>query len=742
MARERILRWLFYLNVGVVVALVGYRVYLNVFEQDFVGLHARQVERIQRALADAGRYTFAVVGNVNNSVGLFEQKIIPLLNASGAEFVVSAGNSVSGGGEDKYRALQGTLEHLRVPYLLTFAQHEYESFGSYRFYEHFGPYLYDFVAGDTHFLFLDSTGKTAVDWQLRWLRDRLQSTDAAHTFMFVGSPVRQADVDLLFDTTDNYLQPRAFRDALIATAREHDVDAVFSANLPIYDRQVVGGTDFVTTGGAGGLILNNEASFYHYVEVAVDSAGVEITPVRLDIGRHPVLKTLESLWFFVHSLFYVGYLNFLLLLSALSIVAIWLYQLIFTDRDYYPTYDVDPTPFQGRSLRVATFTNNYLPFVGGVPLSIERLRKGLRSLGHEVLVVAPSYEDHWDETGTLRVPSLLAMGVHGEFRVANIFLRRIRKAVMAFAPDVVHLHHPFWLGSLGLFLARRLRVPAVYTYHTRLEHYAHYVPLPSILFRNLISHYLVKRFANRCDGVIVPTQSTEEYLRLIGVKSSIFVQPTGVNYRPLSEVDRDAVAALRTRLGIGEERVFISVSRLSREKNVDFMIDAIASLRERTDEAFRFLMIGDGEARERLQAKIDKLGLSDVFQLIGQVAPEDIPLYYALGDAFLFASKSETQGMVILEAMAAGLPVVAVRSSGIDDVIQEGVNGFKTPENLDEWAERVRRLLTDDQRRQAMARDAQAFAGGFHVDAVAGRIVGFYAQVMAERAKRGNTGGS
>ena len=741
MIRRNPLKLLFYLCLAIVVALVGYKVYLNFFKQDFEALHSEQVERIHQRTPPGSGIRFAVVGNINNSVGIFERRFIPTLNQAGVDFLVSSGNAVSGGGEDKYRALYGTLGHLDIPYLLTFGPHEYENFGSFRFYDHFGPHFYSVRAGNTRLIFLDSTGKTPWRWQMRWLRDLLaHDTSNAH-ILFIGHPLLQPETPALFDDEDDYLQPPAFREELPQLIREQGIDLVFSANLSLFDEQVVGGTPYITTGGAGGLVLNTEDSFYHYVDVRVSPDGdVSYQMERLEVGQHPVWKRLESFWFFVYSLFYTGYLNFILIVSVFLALTIKLYQVIFIGKDYYPDYDLDPTPWLEKPLRVTMFTNNYLPFIGGVPISIERLRRGLEHLGDSTQIVAPRYRDQPShEDAVVRVPSLLAMGEKREFRLANIFLARIRKQVRGFRPDVIHLHHPFWLGSLGLFMARQLRIPAIYTYHTRLEHYAHFVPLPGMLFRNLISHALIKRFANRCDGVIVPTYSTEEYLRMIGVTTPTFVQPTGIEYERFQAVKPADVEALRKKLGLSNEKVFISVARLSNEKNIDFMIEAIDRLRQESDVPFRFLMIGDGHQRDRLQKKIDSLELGSHFTLVGAVQPEEMALWYNLGDAFLFASKSETQGMVILEAMSAGLPVVAVRSSGIEDVVRDGLNGYKTPENQARWIEKAQRLLEDDKLRTELSDKARAFAEDYSIEQFARDVRGIYATSLAAREKRNKT---
>ncbi|NWN91123.1 glycosyltransferase [Marinobacter adhaerens] len=729
---------LFYLCLLTVILLVGYKTYLNFFKEDFAGVHTTQVEQIQQSISANDPVSFAVVGNINNSVGIFEERIIPELNASGIDFLVSAGNAVSGGGEDKYRALYGSLSHLNIPYLLTFGDNEYADFGSFRFYDHFGPHFYSIQAGNSRLIFLDSTGKTPWQWQIRWLSDLLSQDSSEARILFIGHPPLKPKEEALFDQPDDFLAPPEFRNTLLDTISRHNIDLVFSANLSLYSEAQRGNTLFITTGGAGGLVLNNDTSYYHYVEVNVSPEGeIDHTLRPLNVGQHPILKRLESLWLFVYSLFYSGYLNFILIVAVLAAITIKLYSIIFVGKDYYPDYDLDPTPWLEKPLRVAMFSNNYLPFIGGVPISIARLRRGLETLGDKLLVVAPSYKDQPEaEEQVVRVPSLLTMGEKREFRLANIFLRQTRKQVRAFQPDIVHLHHPFWLGSLGLFLARRLKVPAIYTYHTRLEHYAHFVPLPGLIFRNLISHALIKRFANKCDGVVVPTDSTEEYLRMIGVKTPTFVQPTGIEYTRFQAVTEEETEQLRRSLNLGGKTVFISVSRLSNEKNIDFMIEAISSLQKTTSRPFHCLMIGEGHQKDRLQRKIKKLGLEANITLVGAIAPEEMAVWYRLGDVFLFASKSETQGMVILEAMAAGLPVVAVRSSGIDDVVRQGFNGYKTPERLDQWCAQVKRLLEEDELRHTLSKQAQTFARNFSVEQFARNIRDIYASVLALNDKK------
>lgn len=733
MNKTRWLKLLFYVNVIIVVAMVGYKLYLNFVSTDYSAVHSDQLAAITAKIDGKEHYSFAVVGNINNSVGIFERRIIPELNHSNIDFVISAGNAVSSGGEDKYRALKGTLSHLQKPYLLTFGENEYEEFGSFRFYEHYGPHFYSFSAGNSRFIFLDSTGKTPWQWQLRWLTDILRADQSKHRFVFVAHPLFEPDEEFLLADEDDYLQPLTFRRSLISTFEKFNVDRVFSANISLFAEHTENGIPYVTTGGAGGLVLNRNESFYHYIKVTVDSeTGVSHEVVELSIGQHPILKQLESFWFFIYSLFYTGYVNFFLLLALFLAVSIKLYNAVFVGKEYYPNYDIDPEPWLQKHLKVAMFTNNYLPFIGGVPISIERLRYGLTRVKDTVLVIAPRYRDVTQhEKHVIRMPSLFAFGDKSEFRFANIFSGYVRKKVKQFKPDIIHAHHPFWIGSVGVYMARRLKVPVVYTYHTRLEHYAHFVFLPGSLFRNIIAHFLVRRFANKCDSVIVPTQSTEEYLRLIGVKSTIYVQPTGIEFDRFQQRNDAVIKALSAQQNLAGKTVFVSVARLSNEKNIDFMLEALAQLKQASKKPFRFLMIGDGHQRQRLQQKARDLDLINEVTFVGAVPPEEMPQWYQLGDVFLFASQSETQGMVILEAMAAGLPVVAVRSSGIDDVVIDGENGYKTPARHELWMEKVKCLLEDADKRKQLAQHATECAASHSVENFTDEIRYVYAETLA-----------
>ncbi|AZM96775.1 glycosyltransferase [Vreelandella venusta] len=734
LTRQRWLRLLFVLNLALVAGLITHQIWLYVAKPEFEALHTREVADIREQLAERSSYRFAVVGNINNSVNVFQDEIIPRLNQSDIDFMVSAGNAVSGGQQESYKAISQSLEQLSVPYVLTYGAHEDSDFGSYLFYEYFGPHFYSFVAGNSHFIFLDGTGKSSTSWQLDWLERELAASEAQHRFLFIGLPLHNVISDAPLFEADNYLNDPRLSEGIMRLSEQYAVDSVFSANLSLYSHQSLNGVDYVTTGGAGGILMDANDSFHHYVVVEVNGENVAITPVRLNVDSPGWWRMISSVASTIYAFFYVSYPRFLLIVGVLSLLAMRLYRLIFEERHYYPDFDIDPTPYLEKPLRVAMISNNYFPFVSGVSVSVERLRQGLSELKHQVQLLVPRYREAWQDDETiLRVPTVMAFGEKREFRLTNPFSARFRHCLQRFKPDIIHVHHPFWLGSMGLWMGRRLRVPVVYTYHTRLEHYAHFVPLPGALFRNLISHSLIKHFSNRCQGVIVPTYSAEEYLRMIGVKTPTLIQPTGIDTARFADTDRDALEELRHQLSIDPtDTVLVSVSRISQEKNIGFMLEALAELKKLGRQSLRLLLIGDGPDRQTIQQHIEALALQEQVTLVGAVPPEKMARYYHLGDIFVFASTSETQGMVILEAMAAGLPVVAVRSSGIDDVVRDGFNGYKTPQNRQKWGQRVMALAEDNALRDTLGKQAKRFASDYDIAKFAGAVAHFYAEVLAK----------
>jgi len=218
-------------------------------------------------------------------------------------------------------------------------------------------------------------------------------------------------------------------------------------------------------------------------------------------------------------------------------------------------------------------------------------------------------------------------------------------------------------------------------------------------------------------------------LRNVGVSRYIKVMPTGIDFNYYN-CDEDKIKELRQKLIGDSEHLLISVSRLSKEKNLYFLLDGIKNLKETTELNFKLIIIGSGSEKENIEQFIKDNSLENYIELIGAVDFREMAKYYLASDLFVFASTTETQGMVLLEAMAAKNPVVAVKSSGIDDVIENGVNGYKTEEKLDKWSSRIEELLTDRQKHDEFSQNAFKTAKSYSIEKMAEEAEELYYKIM------------
>jgi glycosyltransferase involved in cell wall biosynthesis len=314
-------------------------------------------------------------------------------------------------------------------------------------------------------------------------------------------------------------------------------------------------------------------------------------------------------------------------------------------------------------MRVGFFTEVYHPVVNGIVASIDGLASGLRALGHEVYCFAPAmpgYEER-DEP-VFRMPSLPLPAPTPYRLTLPVVSRRNRHAIIN-RLDVLHAHSPFVTGWMAVRYARRLRIPLVYTYHTQLEEYAHYVPFEPHATRRAAST-LTRSFSNLADAVIVPTASMRDHLLDLGVTVRVEVIPSGIDLTQFSSGTRST--ALRDKLGVRSgERLLLFVSRLAREKNVDLLVDAVRACRV----PVRLVIAVDGPERASLEQRAAESGVADRITFLGAVQRDSLPDLYASADAFVFPSVTETQGLVLVEALAAGTLVIAADAPPVREVL-------------------------------------------------------------------------
>ena len=728
-------------SILILIIIISYRVYAPRSIQNFNAVNLKNIEEVKKNLANKESFSFVVLGNIKNSITIFDKKILSQINKDEVDFIISTGNNVVDSGEGKYRVLYRTLSDMKLPFITGVGQNEVKEEGYKNYYKYFGPFYFSFQIDDSYFIFIDTTGHSPKPWQKTWLKGELENSLLYDKrFVIMNKPPFEINVDYLLDEETKYIQNDQEQAYYKRIFSKYNVTSVFSSNLEIYEKKVFNEVPYFVSGGAGGtMILDNPKSFYHYLKINVTPSGInyEVKEVTKEFGflNPKVAKFIENVWIFLQSFMYTNYTTVLLILVIIFMVGFMFYLELRREVDYYREFNAVDNKLHNQKLKIAIFTNNYFPFIGGVPISIERLTKGLRRLGHEVYIFAPEYpeNDRENEEQIIRCKTLMHKEQNGmELPIVNIFSNDIEEKFAELDFDLVHSHHPIWLGSKGLSLAEEYEIPRVLTYHTRLEKYSHYLPDFMVfkkLFENRIAHYIIKKAANRSDAVFAPTETAKEYLRNIGVSKHIKVLPTGVDFDDY-QVSQTEVNELEQEYKSDDEVLLLSVSRLSKEKNLYFLMEALLYIKENTDLNFKCLIAGDGSEKNNLEQYIIDNQLTDYVELIGTVDHQEISKYYNLADLFIFASKSETQGMVLLEAMAGATPVVAVRSSGIDDVIKNGYNGYKVSEDIEVWSEKVIKLMRSQELLEEMSHNAYQYAQDNSTEEMAKEAVGVYNKVI------------
>ncbi len=389
-------------------------------------------------------------------------------------------------------------------------------------------------------------------------------------------------------------------------------------------------------------------------------------------------------------------------------------------------------------MKICHFTNTFLPHVGGVARAVQTLLEDQRRARQRVLVVAPEFESGAApaaiERSVVRTPALTNFN-DSDFSVSLPFGTTFAERLTAFEADILHAHHPFLLGDTALREAASRQVPVVFTHHTLYEHYTHYLPIESEAAGEFAAE-VATRFANRCAAVIAPSQSVKDLICARGVTVPVHVVPTGIDTRKLA-TGNGARARLRWNLPTGA-LVVGHLGRLAAEKNLAFLARALARALRRLPRA-QALIVGDGAAREEMERTFREAGVGARVVFTGKLTGGALRDACAAMDVFAFASQSETQGLVLAEAMACGAPVIALDGPGVREVVRDRANGRLLAG--DASAERFARALVDGLRRPAQIRawSEQALATARELDRrrTSARLLSLYEEVIAaHRAQR------
>ena len=386
-------------------------------------------------------------------------------------------------------------------------------------------------------------------------------------------------------------------------------------------------------------------------------------------------------------------------------------------------------------MRIGIFSNTYHPAVNGVALCVEQYVKGLQARGHEVVIFAPAPDDYdrsQDPEWVYRFPAL-PLPVEMDYSIAVPYSRQVAKALRRLDFDIIHTQHPWWVGAWGQWYARWTNTPLVTTVHSHYWLFARLVPLPE----PLVESYMRMRVAahcNKCDLVATPVESMRRMLEQEGVRTPIEIVPNPTDLARFRDAEGGAV---RGRYGLPPEAVVLGfVGRLSPEKNLPFLLEAVGQVLRSHPEAY-LLVVGEGSERADLEQQVARQHLTGRVLLAGLVPHEEIPQYQAAFDLFVTASLGETQPLAYTEAMAAGRPVVAVAGPGAEDMIQPDYNGLLAPAGAEPTvlASRIEELVEDPTRRARLGAQARESALRFDLPAVAERLEQVYHRALAEAAE-------
>lgn len=388
-------------------------------------------------------------------------------------------------------------------------------------------------------------------------------------------------------------------------------------------------------------------------------------------------------------------------------------------------------------MKILKISDVYFPRINGVSTSIITFRRELMAMGHEVELICPSYrgQEADDDPGLHRVASNTVPFDPEDRLMRYDRIMALTETLREKRFDIVHIHTPFIAHYAGMRLAQRLGIPVVETYHTFFEEYLHnYLPLLPRAMTSAIARYYSRRQCNVVDAIITPSKPMMEVLRGYGVETMDGVIPTGIDADRFREGDGPA---FRQRHSIAPERPLITfVGRLAHEKNIDFLLHMLARLRERLPEVL-LVIVGEGPARHHLDRLSHQLKLDDNLLFVGYLDREtELIDCYSAADCFVFASRTETQGMVIVEALAMGLPVVSTAVMGTRDILINERGAIIAEEEVDDFAAVVKLVLSDPELRRRLSEEGRIYMREWSSRRMADRLSDFYREVIALSQQR------
>lgn len=385
-------------------------------------------------------------------------------------------------------------------------------------------------------------------------------------------------------------------------------------------------------------------------------------------------------------------------------------------------------------MRIGLFTDTYPPFINGVSTSVLMLKQGLEKLGHEVYVVTVNSESfsYKKEDNVLRVPGV-PIGIF-DYRLTSLYPLKARKIIKNWNLDVIHTHTEFGIGSFARLISKQYNIPLVHTYHTMYEEYIYYITKGyfDTASKKLVEYLTLFLCDKTIDELIVPTKKTcDLFKQKYKVKRDVHIIPTGIDVTRFYKENNstELVTKLKKDLGLKkDDYVILYVGRIAKEKNIEFLINNLKDIVKKTPKV-KMVIVGDGPDMKELIELTDKNNLNKNVIFVGKVPWDEVPRYYQMANVFATASTTETQGLTVIEAMAASKPVVAIKDESFELVITDKQDGFFFT-NDEEYKELINKLYMDKKLSDKVSRQARITANSYSAGVYASRVLEVYKMVV------------
>jgi len=382
-------------------------------------------------------------------------------------------------------------------------------------------------------------------------------------------------------------------------------------------------------------------------------------------------------------------------------------------------------------MRIAFFTNCYKPLVNGVVTSISSLTEAYERKGHEVYIFAPRVEDYIDqEKNVFRYRSVnLTSKVKYPLPIPLSF--RVKKVITDFNPDIVHVHHPFLLSSAAIMYGKKLGIPKILTIHTQYEQYAYYIyPIPERVTQEAIK-MIISHLAYKTDCITTPSASMKELIEGYGIKNRIEVIPNAIHLISFREDDELKRIKIKKKYNLKEDdKIILFVGRVASEKSIDKIIKALAIIKKRSTDKEKLLIVGNGPAMDELKQLARTLKLEKDVIFAGAVSYEEIMHYYKMAYVFTITSTTETFGIVTIEALASGVPVLAVKAPGAVDILTDGLDGMLVDDDVEKFADALEKIIREPELRGKLSKGALKTSKKYSIDTISERMLNLYREVI------------